>query len=88
MNFQRYKQQLCAISLGVLCCPLFQSSEMMSGALPLLLVITPVLLLLEELTCVLLSWWLVDVMMLPGMLLVKVEVRLSKNIGEQYCLKQ
>lgn len=61
---------------------------MMSGALPLLLVITPVSLLLEELTCVLLSWWLVDVMMLPGVLLVKVEVRLSKNIGGQYCLKQ
>lgn len=27
-------------------------------------------------------------MMLPGVLLVKVEVRLSKNIGGQYCLKQ
>lgn len=33
----------------------------------------------------LLSWWLVEVMMLPGVLLVKVEVRLSKNIGGQYC---
>lgn len=56
LKFQRYKRQLRAVSPGVRCCPLFQSSEMMSGALPPLLVITPVSLLLEELTCVLLSW--------------------------------
>lgn len=76
---------------GVPCCPQGQSREMMSGALPPppLLVMTPASARPEEeLTCVLLSWWLVEVMMLPGVLLVKVEVRLSKNIGGQYCLKQ
>lgn len=84
----QHKQQQCAISPAVPSCPMFQSSEMMSGALPPLLVITPASARLEELTCVLLAWWLVDVMMLPGVLLVRVEVRLSKNIGGQYCLKQ
>lgn len=73
---------------GVPCCPEGQSREMMSGAPPPLLVMTPASARPEELTCVLLSWWLVEVMMLPGVLLVKVEVRLSKNIGGQYCLKQ
>lgn len=52
-----------------------------------LLVMTPVsLLLLDELTWVLLSWGLVVVT--DALLAVKGEVRLSKNIGGQYCLKQ
>lgn len=76
---------VCAMPAGFPCCPEGQSREMMSGALPPLLVMTPASARPEELTCVLLSWWLVEVMMLPGVLLVKVEVRLSKNIGGQYC---
>ncbi|KAJ7422480.1 hypothetical protein BTVI_13921 [Pitangus sulphuratus] len=89
-ELQREELRLCAMPAGVpWCCPECQSREMMSGALPpLLLVITPASALPEELTSVLLSCWLVEVMMLPGVLLVKVEVRLSKNIGGQYCLKQ
>lgn len=84
------QQQLCAMPAGSRAAPRGQSREMMSGALPPLLVMTPASARPEEelTTCVLLSWWLVEVMMLPGVLLVKVEVRLSKNIGGQYCLKQ
>lgn len=66
---------------------LLQSNEMMSGMLLPLLVMTPVsLLLLDELTWVVLSWGLVVVT--DVLLAVKGEVRLSKNIGGQYCLKQ
>lgn len=47
------------------CCLLFQSGQMMSGALPLLLVLTSLLFLredlLEELMCILLLRWLVGV---------------------------